>query len=129
MRLRFDARELTLLKSAEQLRGARLAHTPRPDMLRAALSLAKAGHKIGVTAPGSQLSLEEHELSLLHEALRFAIDDLQWASRAPDGQDSVRREAVMQAFPELVEKGSWRTFGIVREIEALGGRLQAALKS
>ena len=97
-------------------------------MLRTALSLAKAGHKLAVAAPGALVSLEEPELALLQEALRCAIDDLQWASRASVGQDDTRRNAVLNAFPELVEKGSWRTFGLVREIEALGGRLHTALR-
>ena len=34
----------------------------------------------------------------------------------------------MDAFPELVEKGAWRSFGIAREMEALAARLDAALK-
>ena len=42
MRLRCDERELILLRGAEQLRGMSLAHTPRTDQLRSALSLAKA---------------------------------------------------------------------------------------
>lgn len=129
LRLRFDERELALLKGAERLRGATLAHTTRSDNLRAALSLAKAGHKIGVASPGASVSLEELELTLLIEALRFGIDELQWASRASNGQEGGRRDAVFSAFPELVEKGSWRTFGLVREIEALAGRLQTALRS
>jgi hypothetical protein len=127
LRLRFDERELELLKGAEQLRGGSLAQTPRPDVLRTALSLAKAGHKIGVAAPGASVSLGESELALLLEALRFSTAELQWAARASNGQDGARREAVMRAFPELVEKGVWRTFGLVRELEALAGRLQASL--
>jgi len=52
LRLRFEERELTLLKGAEQLRGVALAQNARPQVLRTALNLAKAGHKTGVAAPG-----------------------------------------------------------------------------
>jgi hypothetical protein len=130
LRLRFDERELVLLKGAERLRGTMLAHTARPDVLRRALSLAKAGHKIGVASPGSSISLEEGELALLLEALRFAGQEVQWATHVSNGQEGqarARRDAVMSAFPELVEKGVWRTFGLTREIEALAARLQALL--
>jgi hypothetical protein len=132
LRLRFDEREIGLLKSAEQLRGSALAHTPRPDVLRTALSLAKAGHKIGSAAPRSSVSLEEGELTLLLEALRFAAQEVQWATRVSNGENGeapARRDAVMAAFPELVQKGVWRTFGLTRELEALATRLEAALSS
>jgi hypothetical protein len=43
LRLRFEQRELELLRHAEQLRGAVMAHTARPAELRSALTLAKAG--------------------------------------------------------------------------------------
>jgi hypothetical protein len=129
LRLRFDESELALLKSAEQLRGATLSHTTRSDTLRAALSLAKAGHKIALASPGASVSLDEPEVALFIEALRFAVDEVQWASRASNGQEGGRRDAISKAFPELVEKGSWRTFGLVREIETLAGRLQTALSS
>jgi hypothetical protein len=127
LRLRFDARELQLLKGAEQLHGVSLAQTPRPDVLRSALNLAKAGHKLGNSAPGASVSLEESELGLLVDALKFASKEVQLASRTQDGQPSPRRDGVLQAFPELVEKGLWRSFGLVREIDALAHRLQAAL--
>jgi hypothetical protein len=118
LRVRFDERELGLLQSAERLRGAGLVHTPRPDVLRTALSLAKAGQKLRSTVPGASVSLEENELALLIEALRFSAEEIQ----------NGRGEAVSAAFPELVGKGSWRSFGLVREIEALATRLQGALR-
>jgi len=34
----------------------------------------------------------------------------------------------MSAFPELAQKGLWRSFGLVRELEAVAARLQEALK-
>ena len=52
LRLRFDARELVLLRAAEQVQGAALANMPRPDVLRTALNLARVGHKLGAAAPG-----------------------------------------------------------------------------
>ena len=58
LRLRFDGRELELLKDAEQLRGSAFAHTARPEVLRTALSLARAGHKIGAASDGDSISLE-----------------------------------------------------------------------
>jgi hypothetical protein len=127
LRLRFDDRELVLLKGAEQLRGTAFAHTPRPDTLRTALSLAKAGHKIGRATPGASVSLEEGELTLLIEAARFAGQEVQWATRMQNGQDTARQNAVLTAFPELVEKGVWRSFGLHRELEAIAARLRAAL--
>lgn len=129
LRLRFEQRELLLLKGAEQLRGAALARTARPQVLRTALKLAKAGHKVGVAAPGSSVILEQSELGLLLEALRFAIDEVHWATRAQDGQDTRRRALVLSAFPELADRGAWRSFGLTRELEALTTRLQTALNS
>jgi len=129
LRLRFDERELVLLKGAERLRGANFAHTPRPDVLRTALSLARAGHKIGGALPGGSVSLEQTELALLIEAARFAGQEVQWATRTPNGADATRRDAVLAAFPELVEKGVWRSFGLHRELEAVAARLQAALNA
>ena len=128
LRLRFDGRELELLKDAEQLRGSAFAHTARPEVLRTALSLARAGHKIGAASGGDSISLEEGELQLLHQALRFASQEVQWVTRAPNGQDVARSDAVLGAFPELVQKGVWRSFGLVRELDALAGRLSGALK-
>jgi hypothetical protein len=128
LRLRFDERELELLRGAERLRGTAMAHTARPDELRTALTLAKAGHKVSRGAPGSSVTLEEGELKLLLEAVRFAAKEVPWAARRDDGAESERREAVVAAFPELIEKGGWRSFGLARELDALGSKLEAALK-
>jgi hypothetical protein len=129
LRLRFDQRELVLLRAAEQVRGAALAHTPRPDDLRTALSLARTGHKLAAAAPGASISLEESEVNLLLAALRYATDEVQRASRATNDHDSRQHQAVAAAFPELVELGGWRAFGLTRELEALTARLHAALSS
>jgi hypothetical protein len=129
LRLRFDERELGLLKGAEHLRGVALAHQPRPEILRTALNLAKAGHKLSSAAPGASVVLEESEVGLLLEALRFAHTEVQWAARAQDGQEEPRREAVFAAFPELPERGAWRSFGLTRELEGLANRLHTALSS
>ena len=129
MRLRFEERELTLLKGAEQLRGVSLARTARPQVLRTALNLAKAGHKLGLAVPGSSVSLDEGEVGLLLEAVRFGTDEVRWATRAQEDHDPRRREAVMAAFPELVDRGVWRSFGLTRELETLATRLQTALKA
>jgi hypothetical protein len=82
--MRFESGELALLRSAEQLRGSQLAHGPaRPDALRAALALAKAGRKLTSAGPGASVSLDESEVRLLREAVEaaapfklFAIDPL-----------------------------------------------------
>ncbi|MDQ6670267.1 MAG: hypothetical protein M3069_05880 [Chloroflexota bacterium] len=129
MRLRFEQRELALLRGAEQVRGAALARTPRPDDLRTGLSLARAGRKLASAAPGASVSLEENEVKLLLAALRYTTDELQRTSRANDGQSSRARESVSAAFAELVELGGWRSFGLTRELEALAARLQTALSS
>ena len=121
LRLRFDGRELELLKGAEEVRGASLAHTTRPEGLRSALSLAKAGRKLGVARPGASVSLDEIEVGLLLEALRFATDEVRQTTRTEDHQDATRREAVA--------KGTWRSFGLLRELEALAARLSVALKA
>jgi hypothetical protein len=117
LRLRFDERERVLLNGAEQLRGTTLAHGPRPDVLRTALSLAKAGQKVRSVPPGGAVSLEEGELLVLIDALRFSAGEVQ----------NGRGAATDTAFPELVQKGSWRSFGLVREIDALASRLQKVL--
>ena len=127
LRLRFDARELELLKGAEHLRGLALAHTARPEVLRTALTLAKTGHKLSGAGPGTSVSLEEGEVSLLLEALRFATEEVQHAAHQQAGADATRHDGVMAAFPELVQKGLWRSFGLIRELEALAARLQSAL--
>ena len=126
LRLRFEQRELELLRGAEQLRGAAMAHAGRPDELRTALSLAKAGLKVGRGVPGATVTLEETELQLLLDAVRFAAVEVQWAARSD--ADERRRTALMTAFPELDEKGSWRAFGVSRELDALGAKLAEALK-
>jgi hypothetical protein len=130
LRLRFDERELQLLRGAERLRGTALAHTARPDVLRSALSLAKAGQKLARSVPGGSVSLDEAELGLLIEALRFAAQEVPSAAHGTrdDGQATERREAVLAAFPELVDN-TWRSFGLARELEALAARLAAALKA
>jgi hypothetical protein len=129
LRLRFEARELILLRGAERVRGAALASTPRPDVLRTALSLARAGHKLGAAAPGASVVLDETEVRLLLGAAQFATDEVQWAFKTPDDQEPRRHEAVMAAFPELADRGAWRSFGLARELEALAARLQTALGS
>ena len=129
LRLRFDQRELALLRAAEQVRGVALARTPRPDDLRTALSLPRAGHKLASAAPGASVSLEEQEVNLLLAALRYTMDEVQRAARSENDQQSRQREAVAAAFPELTELGGWRSFGLTRELEALALRLQTALAS
>jgi len=129
LRLRFDQRELELLKGAEQLRGRAMARTPRPDVLRTALNLAKAGHKVGSAVPGGAISLDEGELKLLLEALRFASQEVPWVARPDSAQDAARRGTVVGAFPELAQKGMWRSFGLSRELDALAARLVTALSS
>ena len=111
------------------MRGVALAQTARPQVLRTALNLARAGHKLGVAVPGSSVVLEEGEVGLLLEAVRFATDEVRWATRAQEDQDARRREAVLSAFPELVDRGVWRSFGLSRELETVAARLHTALNS
>jgi len=125
LRLRFDERELELLHGAERVRGAAMAHAARPDQLRLALTLAKAGQKVSHTTPGASVVLDENELGLLLDAVRFAVPAVQAAARPDDRAD--HREAVTAAFPELTEKGAWRAFGLTSELEALAVRLDSAL--
>jgi hypothetical protein len=129
LRLRFDDRELALLRAAEHVRGVALAHAPRPNQLRTALNLAKAGHKLAHAHAGAAVILEEGELNLLVEALHYATEQVRAAARPSDEQDARARDAVLGAFPELVERGSWRSFGLGRELDALATRLRTALKS
>jgi hypothetical protein len=129
LRLRFDQRELALLRAAEQVRGVALALTPRPDDLRTALSLARAGHKVAAAAPGASVSLDENEVNLLLAAVRYTTDEVQRASRAENDQHPRQRDTVAAAFPELTELGGWRSFGLTRELEVLAARLQTALSS
>jgi hypothetical protein len=126
LRLRFDERELELLRGAERLRGAAMARSTGRDKLRTALQLAKAGQKVERTTPGGSVSLDESELGLLVEALEFAAREVPAATRL-DEADVERREAVLTAFPELEQKGTWRSFGLARELEAEAARLRAAL--
>jgi len=127
LRLRFDQRELALLRAAEQVRGVALALTPRPDDLRTALSLARAGPKLAAAAPGASVSLEENEVNLLLGAVRFTTDEVQRATRDQNAHHSRQRDALTAALPELIELGGWRSFGLTRELEALAARLHAAL--
>jgi hypothetical protein len=126
LRLRFDERELQLLRGAERVRGAAMAQTGRSDSLRAALTLAKVGQKLGHSAPGASVVLDETELDLLLEAVRFAVPQVQAAARPDDAV--AHRDSVTGAFPELVDKGAWRAFGLTRELETLAARLSSALK-
>jgi hypothetical protein len=129
LRLRFDERELALLRSAEQVRGAALARNGRPDELRGALALAKAGQKLRYAAAGPSLVFEESELRLLLQAVRFAHDEVQWAGGNHDESPDGRAQAVHSAFPELTERGLWRAFALTRELDELGQRLDLALRS
>ena len=131
LRFRFDDRELTLLRGAEHIRGAAMAHAPRPEQLRTALKLAKAGHKLGVAHAGVSVTLEESELQLLLEAVRYATDEIHGAARVANDAtaDSRRRDVVLGAFPELADRGGWRSFGVTRELDSLAGRLHTALHS
>jgi hypothetical protein len=100
-------------------------------VLRTALTLAKAGQKLSVAAPGASVSLDEVEVGLLLEALHFAIEEIQWTfkTKTHDEEDARRRDAVLTAFPELADRGRWRSFGLSRDLEALAARLQSALSA
>src|SRR4051794_39603612 len=74
LRVRFDDDELVLLRAAERLYGAELARQGRPQALRQALTLAKAGRKIATASAGVVVSLDEPELRTFAEALRFAAE-------------------------------------------------------
>jgi hypothetical protein len=126
LRLRFDQRELDLILGAERLRGAAIAREGGRDELRGALQLAKAGQKVGRSSAGGTVSLDEAELSVLINALRFAAREVPQATRAELGE-APRREAAFAAFPELADKGSWRSFGLARDLEGVAARLTAAL--
>ncbi len=129
LRIRFDERELVLLKGAEHVRGVALSSTTRPDLLRTALNLAKAAHKLTRAGAAASVSLEEPEVRLLIEALQFASEEVRWAARAAEDDHSPRREAVLQAFPELVERGVWRGFGLSRELDDVTSKLARALSA
>jgi hypothetical protein len=126
LRLRFEDRELALLRGAERLYGIGLTREPRPEHLRLALNLARAGQKLGHATAGTSISFEEGELGLLVSALRYAHDEIGWASHSAGDADQARRGAVLVAYPELADQG-WRSFALNREIEALATRLQGAL--
>jgi hypothetical protein len=128
LRLRFDERELELLRGAEKVRGTALASHNRPDELRGALSLAKVGQKLRYAVAGPSLSFEETELKLLTEAVRFAEVEVHWAAGQREQLDD-RAQAVVGAFPELVERGLWRSFSLTRELDQLAQRLELALRS
>ena len=130
LRLRFDERELGLVRGAEQVRGASLAHHARPDLLRDALSLSRAGAKLAHARPGSSVTLDESEVKLLVDAIRFASGEIHWVSDQAARQGSPsgeRQNAVFQAFPELAERGLWRSFAVCRDLDGLAARLQRAL--
>jgi len=126
LRLRFDQRELELLGGAERLRGAAIARAGGRDELRTALQLAKAGQKVGRSTAGGTVSLDEAELSVLVDALRYAAREVPDAARAVES-DGPRREAAFAAFPELADRGGWRSFGLARELETVAARLASAL--
>jgi hypothetical protein len=127
LRLRFEERDLALLRGSERVRGAALAQQARPSVLREAINLAKLGSKLARITPGASVTLEEPEVNLLVEAVRFATGELQWAAGTRDAEDSPRRQAVLDAFTELSAQGMWRSFGVIRDLEALADRLRQAL--
>ena len=129
MRLRFDDRELGLLRGAEQVRGASLAHNARPDLLRDALSLSRAGTKLAHARPGASVVLDESEVKLLLDAIRFATGEIHWVSdQASQGHATGERQsAVLKGFPELAERGLWRSYAVCRDLDGLSTRLQKAL--
>ena len=129
LRLRFDDRELGLLRGAEHVRGASLAHTARPDTLRDALSLARVGSKLAHARPGASVSLEESEVKLLLEAIRFATSEVHWVSDQANrgGPAGERQASVLKGFPELAERGLWRSYAVCRDLDGLAARLRKAL--
>jgi hypothetical protein len=129
LRLRFDERELELLRASEKVRGAALASHNRPDELRGALSLAKAGHKLRYAVAGPSLSFEETELKQLTEAVRFTEGEVHRAAGQHETTIDGRSQIVLNAFPELVERGLWRSFSVTRELDQLAQRLELALRS
>jgi hypothetical protein len=133
LRLRFDDRDLNLLRGAEHVRGAALAHHPRPDELRDALSLSRSGSKLAHASPGASVNLEENEVKLLVQAIRFATSEVHWlsdqANQARAANQAERQASVLTSFPELTERGLWRSFGLCRDLERLADRLQHALSS
>jgi hypothetical protein len=126
LRLRFDSRELELLHGAEQLRGRAIARASGREELRTALRLAKAGQKVERCVAGGTVSLDEGEVVLLVDALRFSAREVPAVGHLDGGEAPARREAIVAAFPELGES-SWRSFGVARELEAVAARLAGAL--
>jgi hypothetical protein len=128
--LRFEERELGLLRGAEQVRGAALAHNARPDLLRDALSLSRAGAKLGHARPGASVTLDESEVKLLLDAIRFATAEIHWVSdqaARQAGAANERHKAVLSGFPELVERGLWRSYAVCRDLDGVAARLHKAL--
>jgi hypothetical protein len=91
------------------------------------LSIARVGHKLRRASPGSTVSLDEGELTLLLEAARWAVEEVHFASTPTAEADAARRDAALEAFPELVEKGLWRSFALTRDLQSVAERLQTAL--
>jgi hypothetical protein len=130
LRLRFDERELVLLRGAEHVRGADLATHAKPVGLRSALTLAKAGHKLRAASPGASLTFEETEVRLLVEAAQFAVEEVRWAASHRDVQTlPPRGKVVLEAFPELVERGLWRSFSLTRDLGELAVKLERAISA
>jgi hypothetical protein len=98
-------------------------------MLRTALALSKAGQKLRHASAGTSLTFEQSELQLLLDCVRFANGEVHWAAAQRENGADPRREAVLAAFPELVERGLWRSFGLTRELDELTQRLEGALRS
>ena len=102
---------------------------PAPTCCAPPWPCSKAGQKLRNASPGASLSFEETELQLLLEAVRFANDEIHWAAAQRDNGAAERKQAVLDAFPELVERGLWRSFGLTRELDDLVQRLDVALRS
>jgi hypothetical protein len=129
LRLRFDADELALLRSAEQLEGLILADRARPDTLRDALGLARVGKKLAAAGAGELIALSEHETRLLQTAIQASIAEIQWFGT--DGTDAAspsRAARARRAFPALAEQ-PWRAFAVGRALQALRQRIAAALNA
>ena len=131
LRFRFDREEIDLLRGAELVHGAHLAHRARPDALRAAMTLARAGHKLAQAIPGVSVSLADGETHALLEALRFAAGEVRWLSEPPADAESraasERRQVIERAFPVLAAS-RWRSFGLSRSLDSLARRLELALR-
>jgi hypothetical protein len=131
LRLRFDEDELALLQASERLWGSALAREARPQSLRSALALAKAARKLIGAKAGSMVSLEEPELQLVTDSVRYAAEELRWQAEegaaAQDRGSAGRREAIAATFPDLAELGSWRGVGLKRAMDTLANRLDGSL--